>query len=137
MGLNRSIIMGRIVRDLELRKTQSGTSVTGFCVAVDRGKDKPTDFIDCVAWEGTAEMICKWFRKGSMIALEGRLQTRTWEDNQGGKHKATEIVASSVYFTGERRDDNQSAGYSQGGFGGNGPEFVEYEGLDDDGDLPF
>lgn len=132
MALNKSIIMGRLTADPELRTTQSGTSVTSFTVAVDNGKEQPASFIDCVAWKSTAEMVCKWFPKGKMIALEGRLQTRTWEDKNGSKHKSTEIIAERVYFCGDK-DNTQSANNGTAGvsvdFG-----FVP---ADDDGDLPF
>lgn len=139
MALNKSIIMGRLTADVELRYTQTNKTVASFTVACDRGKDQPTDWIDCVAWEKTAEMVKKYFGKGRMIALEGRLQTRTWEDNNGSKHKATEIIVERVYFTGEKKEDgNQSYGYQSRPAG----VPVEYGGLemmeiDDDGDLPF
>ena len=101
-------IMGRITRDLELRHTQSGTAVCQFCVAVTRSfKDAngeyQSDFIDCVAWRNSAEFITKYFIKGALIALDGELQTRNYTDKDGNKRKATELLVSSVAFTGEKR----------------------------------
>lgn len=144
MSINKWIGMGRMAASPELRTTQSGKSVTSFTVAVDRGKDQPVDWIDCVAWEKTAEMICKWFGKGKMIAIVGHLQTRTYEDKQGGKRKATEVVCEMVSFCGDKQDEGGADRGTAADFGGNagapygygrtGGEFVE---VDDDGDLPF
>ena len=116
--LNRIIIMGRLVRDPELRTTQSGVSVTSFTLAVDRdfksrdSGEKSTDFIDVVAWRQTAEFVCKYFQKGSMIAVTGSIQTRNYEDRQGNKRKAFEIVASDVSFTGSKRESGSAGGGS-------------------------
>ena len=101
--LNVAIIMGRLTRDPELRRTNSGKPVAGFTVAVDRdyapeGQEKETDFIDCVAWNGTAEFVEKYFKKGSMIVVNGRLQIRNWTDKDGNKRKSAEVLASNVYF---------------------------------------
>ena len=101
--LNVSIIMGRLTRDPELRRTNSGKPVASFTVAVDRdyapeGQEKETDFIDCVAWNGTAEFVQKYFSKGSMIVVNGRLQLRNWTDKDGNKRRSAEILASNVYF---------------------------------------
>ena len=101
--LNVAIIMGRLTRDPELRRTNSGKPVAGFTVAVDRdfapdGQEKETDFIDCVAWNGTAEFVDKYFKKGSMIVVNGRLQLRNWTDKDGNKRRTAEIIASNVYF---------------------------------------
>ena len=101
--LNVAIIMGRLTRDPELRRTNSGKPVASFTVAVDRdyapdGQDKETDFIDCVAWQGTAEFVDKYFKKGSMIVVNGRLQLRNWTDKEGNKRRSAEILASNVYF---------------------------------------
>ena len=106
--------MGRLTADPELRTTQSGLSVTSFTVAVDRrygGKDgdRATDFIDCKAWRQMAEFITKYFGKGSMIAVEGEIQTRTYEDRNGVKRKATEIVASNVSFCGSKAESDAPA----------------------------
>lgn len=101
--LNKSIVMGRLVRDPELKTTGSGVSVCSFTLACDRDfkpKDgeREADFIDFVAWRNTAEFLCKYFSKGRMVVVEGRIQTRTYEDKDGNKRKATEIVADNVYF---------------------------------------
>lgn len=142
MGLNKVIVMGRLTADVELRYTQTNKTVASFTVACDRGKDQPTDWIDCIAWEKTAEMVQKYFGKGRMIALEGRLQTRTWEDKQGSKHKATEVIVERVYFTGEKKADGGNQNYGNQGY--NAPSYpagvpVEFDmvEVDDDGDLPF
>lgn len=105
--LNRVILMGRITHDLELRTTTSGISVLRFTVAVDRnfvrqGEERQSDFIDCVAWRQQAEFINRYFSKGRLIAVEGTLQTRNYEDKNGNKRKAVEVVVDSVSFTGER-----------------------------------
>lgn len=110
--LNIICIMGRLTRDPELRRTGSGKPVASFTVAVDRdfapeGQEKETDFIDCVAWQGTAEFVEKYFKKGSMIALKGRLQLRNWTDKDGNKRRTAEIVADSVYFGESKRDAQQ------------------------------
>ncbi len=107
--LNRVSIMGRLAADPEIRRTQSGTSVTSFSIAVDRdfksaSGEKDTDWIDVVAWKGTAETVCKYFSKGRMMVVSGRLQTRVWEDKAGNKRKSTEIVAENVYFGDSKRD---------------------------------
>lgn len=107
--LNRVSIMGRLAADPEIRRTQSGTSVTSFSIAVDRdyksaSGEKDTDWIDVVAWKGTAETVCKYFSKGRMMVVSGRLQTRVWEDKSGNKRKSTEIVAENVYFGDNKRD---------------------------------
>ncbi len=104
--LNRVILMGRITQDLELKQTQSGVSVLSFNIAVDRGyvrqgEERQTDFISCVAWRQRAEFINNYFAKGRMIAVEGSLQTRTYDDKNGVKHYVTEVVVDNVSFTGE------------------------------------
>ena len=114
--LNKVILMGRITTDLELKKTSSGISVTSFSIAVDRtyvkqGEERKTDFINCVAWNKQAEFICKYFGKGSLIAIEGELQTRQYQAKDGSNRHITEVVVSNVYFTGERREQNNS-GYN-------------------------
>ena len=110
--LNNITIMGRLTRDPELRRTGSGTAVTSFTVAVDRdfsGQDgqKETDFIDCVAWRQTAEFVSKYFAKGRMIVVDGRLEMRDWTDKEGNKRRSAEIVADSVYFGDSKKDDDQ------------------------------
>ena len=99
--LNRVILMGRITTDLELKKTSSGISVTSFSIAVDRtyvkqGEERKTDFINCVAWNKQAEFICKYFGKGSLIAIEGEIQTRQYQAKDGSNRHITEVVVSNV-----------------------------------------
>ncbi len=102
--LNHIVIMGRLTRDPELRYTQSQTPVASFTVAVDRdfgsrdGGERQTDFIDCVAWRQTAEFVSKYFTKGSMAVVSGRLQIRDWTDREGGKRRSAEIVVDNMYF---------------------------------------
>jgi single-strand DNA-binding protein len=112
--LNHITIMGRLTRDPELRRTGGGIAVTSFTVAVDRdfsSKDeKETDFIDCVAWRSAGEFVNKYFSKGSMILVSGRLQIRAWTDKDGNKRRSAEVVADNVYFGDSRRDgDNAPA----------------------------
>ena len=107
--LNRIILMGRLTRDPELRRTQSGTAVTSFSLACDRdfksqSGEKETDFIDIVAWRGTAEFVSKYFAKGRMAVVEGRLQIRDWTDNNGSKRRSVEVIADNVYFGDSKRD---------------------------------
>ena len=101
--LNKIILMGRLTRDPELRRTQSGTAVASFTIAVDRdysaaSGEKETDFIDCVAWNDTADLVAKYFAQGRMAVVRGRLQIRTWQDKDGNNRKAAEVIADSVYF---------------------------------------
>ena len=103
--INSVVLMGRIVNDLELKTTQSGLSVVSFRIAVDRKYskgEKQTDFFDIVAWRNHAEFICKYFRKGSLIALEGELQTRSYQTKDGANRTVTEVIVKNVSFTGER-----------------------------------
>ncbi len=139
--LNKVILMGRFTRDPELRSTPQGISTCSFSIAVDRnfvraGEERKADFINCVAWRQTAEFISKYFRKGSMVALEGSLQTRSWDDQDGKKRYATDVVVNQVYFA-ESKRDSQSAGddYSQTMDFGSLPEPISPMGTDDD--LPF
>ena len=127
--LNHITIMGRLTRDPELRRTGSGVAVASFTVAVDRdfGKnengEKETDFIDCVAWRQTGEFVSKYFTKGSMIVVSGRLQVRSWTDKDGNKRRTAEVVADNCYFGESKRNDGGSynGGNSYGGnnYGGN------------------
>ena len=116
--LNHITIMGRLTRDPELKYTQSQTPVTGFTLAVDRdfggrdGGEKQTDFIDCVAWRQTAEFISKYFAKGSMAVVSGRLQIRDWTDREGGKRRSAEVVVDNIYFgESRRRDSSEGSSY--------------------------
>ena len=108
--LNVCTIMGRLTRDPELRRTGSGVAVASFTVAVDRdfvsdGQERETDFIDCVAWRGTGEFVSRYFAKGNMIVVSGRLQVRSWTDKDGNNRRTAEVVADNVYF-GEGRAGN-------------------------------
>ena len=125
--LNRVILMGRLTADPELKKTNSDISVTSFSLAVDRnygkGADRQTDFINCVAWRQTGEFIARYFQKGSMIAVVGSIQSRSWDGNDGKKQYATEVVVDEAYFTGSRAESGtqgggnyQNQGFNQGGF---------------------
>lgn len=113
--LNHIVVMGRLTRDPELRRTGSGTAVASFTVAVDRdfapkdGGERETDFIDCVAWRSTGEFVSKYFLKGSMAVVDGRLQIRNWTDKDGNKRRTAEIVANSVYFGSVKKDSVPSA----------------------------
>ena len=103
MALNHITIMGRLTKEPELRQTQSGKAVANFTLAVDRdyaekGAERQTDFIECVAWRGTAEFVDKYFGRGQMAVVSGRLQIRDWEDKDGNKRRSAEIVADNVYF---------------------------------------
>ena len=120
MALNKAIILGRITRDLEVRQTPSGTAVLQFTVAVDRnyskdGGEKQTDFINCVAWRQTAEFIGRFWNKGRMIAVDGRLQTRTYEDKNGTKHYITELIVENANFTGEPKQGGGNFNAQNGG----------------------
>ena len=102
--MNKVILIGRLTKDPEIRYTQNNTPVCSFTLAVDRrfSKDKQADFINCQAWQKTAEFISKYFQKGSMIAVVGSIQTRTWEDNEGKKRYITEVIVDEAYFTGSK-----------------------------------
>ena len=122
--LNHIVIMGRLTRDPELRRTGTGIAVASFTVAVDRdfggrdGGEKETDFIDCVAWRNTGEFVSKYFTKGSMIVVSGRLQIRSWTDKEGNKRRTAEVVADNVYF-GESKRSNEGGSYGGNNYGGN------------------
>lgn len=161
--LNHIVVMGRLTRDPELRYTQSQTPVATFRVAVDRdfaprdGGERQTDFIDCVAWRSTGEFVSKYFQKGSMAVVSGRLQMRDWTDRDGNKRTSAEIVADNVYFGESKRSRDESRGGSYGSnnsyggasYGGNsgysapapaaGGSAGAFSDLSDDGDgdLPF
>ena len=128
--LNHITIMGRLVRDPEMRRTGSGIAVANFTVAVDRdfadkqSGEKETDFIDCVAWRQTGEFVSKFFSKGKLIVVSGRLQIRSWTDNDGNKRRAAEIVADNCYFAESKKDSDggQKSGYGHGFSAGSFPE---------------
>ena len=120
--LNHIVVMGRLTRDPELRKTASGVSVTSFTVAVDRDfsqdGQKVTDFLDVVAWRNTAEFAAKYFMKGRMAVISGRLQIRNWEDKEGNKRRTAEILAENLYFGDSKKEyDSGSAPAPTQGFG--------------------
>ena len=123
--LNHIVIMGRLTRDPELRRTSSGIAVASFTVAVDRdfggrdGGERETDFIDCVAWRQTGEFVSKYFTKGSMIVVSGRLQIRNWNDKDGNKRRSAEIVADNVYFGESKRSNDSNSTYGGNTYGGN------------------
>ena len=157
--LNHITIMGRLTRDPELRRTQSGVAVTSFTVAVDRdytseGGERGTDFIDCVSWRQGGEFVANYFRKGSMIVVDGRLQSRKWQDRDGNNRTSWEIVTDHTYFGEAKRDSSSAGSYSapSGSYGGSQsqapqdrpatgagavqpPEVPERGGAD--GDIPF
>lgn len=162
--LNKIFLQGRLVADPELRHTQQGIPVASFRLAVDRdfkSKDPSAtnaDFINIVAWRGTAEFVSRYFTKGRMALVEGRLQTRDYTDRDGNRRYATEVVASNIYFGDSRRDNQSSGGTPQGGYdsygaapapssyappanfgtpASNGPNNGFAELSDDDGELPF
>lgn len=158
--LNHIVIMGRLARDPELRRTGSGVAVASFTVGVERdyaqdGK-KEVDWIDCVAWRQSGEFVSRYFRKGNMIVVKGRLQIRSWTDKEGNKRKTAEVVADNCYFGGGKKDSdsasNNNSGYSgnSNGYGNNGPDYSGYGGgydgsfggnfaiiEDDDPNLPY
>ena len=123
--LNHITIMGRLTRDPELRRTGSGIAVASFTVAVDRdfggrdGGEKETDFIDCVAWRQTGEFVSKYFTKGRMIVVSGRLQIRSWTDKDGNKRRTAEVVADNCYFGDSKRDNDGGNAYGGNTYGGN------------------
>jgi single-strand DNA-binding protein len=152
--LNVAVLMGRLVADPELRQTPNGVSVTSFTLAVDRsyvksGAERQTDFIDIVAWRNTAEFVCKYFRKGQLMAVQGSIQTRSYTDKEGNKRKAFEIVADNVHFAESKRDGASGTGHFAGPennsanqmekpapaySSGNADDFEE---IPSDDDLPF
>ena len=140
--LNKIIIMGRLTRDPELRRTGSGTSVTSFSLACDRdfksqSGDKETDFIEVVAWKNTAEFVSKYFSKGRMAVVEGRLQIRDWTDKAGNKRTTAEVVADNVYFADSKRsesNDNQKENFNALS-GRLSDDFVPIS--EEDGEIPF
>ena len=122
--LNHIILMGRLTRDPELRRTGSGIAVASFSVAVDRdfgGKDggeKKTDFIACVAWRQTGEFISKYFTKGRMIVVDGRLEMRDWTDKEGNKRRSAEVIVNNAYFGDSKRDGDSGSSYGGNTYGG-------------------
>ena len=124
--LNHIVLMGRLTRDPELRRTQSGVPVVSFSLAVDHDVpnketgERGVDFIDIVAWRQTAEFVSKYFSKGRMAVVSGRLQIRSWTDNTGNKRRAAEVVADNVYFGDSKRDGDNAGSYNGGSYAGGG-----------------
>lgn len=162
--LNHITIMGRFTRDPELRRTGSGTAVASFTLAVDRdfsgkdNKEKETDFIDCVAWRNTGEFVSKYFTKGRMAVVSGRLQIRAYTDKEGNKRRVAEVIAENIYFADSKKEEsngNAQSGYNNqgtynpagggysvpnentygGGYSDSASDFAMLD--DDDGQLPF
>lgn len=143
LNLNKVILGGRLTADPELKSTPSGNNVTSFTIAIDRkfgkGEEKKTDFINCVAWRGTADFVTKYFSKGSAICVIGEIQTRSWQDNNGGKRYATEVIVSDVNFVdvkgqvSEENEKNAGCNVSQAAY----PADVRFEELEHDDDIPF
>lgn len=125
--MNQCQLMGRLVRDPELKYTPQGTAVTSFTLAVDRrfNRDK-ADYINIIAWRQTAEFVAKHFAKGQRVAVVGSIQTRSWEDNDGGKHKAVEIVADSVYFA-DAKKESAAGSYAESAMTSEGFEVTDEE----------
>ena len=144
--INNVVLMGRLVATPELRNTQTGVAVTSFSLAVERsyaraGEQRQADFIDCVAWRNTAEFISRYFQKGSMIAITGSIQTRTYDDKNGNKRKATEIIVDQASFCGSKSETGTS-GYQAPAAAPAAPSFAtgsdgDFEEISGDDDLPF
>lgn len=130
--LNKCFLLGRMTKDPEIRRTNGGTAVTSFTLAVDRdfktNGEKETDFIEVVAWRNTAEFVSKYFSKGRMAIVEGRLQIREWTDKSGNKRRTAEVVADNVYFGGSKKENKEAPEYKQADFA-----VISEE----DGELPF
>ncbi|WP_085833860.1 single-stranded DNA-binding protein [Clostridium merdae] len=144
--LNASVLMGRLVADPELRHTSSDIAVTSFTIAVDRdyqkaGAERQADFIDIIAWRSSAEFVCKYFRKGQLIAVQGSIQTRMYQDKDGNKRKAFEIVADKVSFCGNKSDSTekgQGRSYQTATSAPNiNPDPGDFQEIPTDDDLPF
>ena len=146
--LNHISLMGRLTRDVELRRTGSGIPVASFTLAVDRDSpnkqtgEKEVDFIDIVAWRSTAEFVEKYFSKGRMAVVSGRLQIRNWTDKDGNKRRTAEVIADSVYFGDSKKDDSTQQAHSYGNgvglYSGNTAPASDFAMMDgDDAELPF
>lgn len=128
--MNTCVIVGRVTKDIEMRKTQSGKSVVSFTVAVNRrGQDAGADFIPCVAWNKTAELLARYVHKGDRVGIEGSISTRNYTDNSGQKRYITEVLAHTVEFMQDRKEQTQEAP--------NQDAYSEYPAGIDDADLPF
>lgn len=146
--INNVVLMGRLVATPELRNTQNGVAVTSFALAVDRsyaraGEQRQADFIDCVAWRNTAEFITRYFQKGSMIAITGSIQTRMYDDKNGNKRKATEIIVDQASFCGSKAETGTAGSYNAPAAAAPAaPSFAtgsdgDFEEISGDDDLPF
>ena len=153
--LNHITLMGRLTRDPELRRTGTGVAVASFSIAVDRdfggrdGGEKKTDFIDCVAWRQTGEFISKYFTKGRMIVVEGRLEMRDWTDKDGNKRRNAEVIVANAYFGDSKRDGDAGNAYGGNAYNAPAPSYGGYSAPasnpasdfamldDDDAQLPF
>lgn len=140
-NINKVILGGRLTAAPELKQTTSGISVTQFSLAVNRkGKEAQTDFLDCVAWRQTAEFICKYFKKGSSICVVGSLQKREWEDKNGGKRYATEIIVDEALFVDSKNDAQATEAYAPTNYipdAYKSSPMPKFEAVDDDEDIPF
>lgn len=146
--INNVVLMGRLVATPELRSTGTGISVASFTLAVERayakaGEQRQADFIDCIAWRNTAEFITRYFQKGSMIAITGNIQTRNYEDKNGNKRKAVEVVVDNASFCGSKAESGTTGGYSAPAApAAPAPSFTsgsesDFEEISEDDDLPF
>ena len=141
--MNKVILMGRLTRDPEVRYTQTNnTLVASFSLAVNRrfarqGEERQADFVNIVAWSKTGEFCSKYFKKGQQVGIIGRLQTRTWDDDQGTKHYVTEVVAEEAYFADSRRDGEGAGANFENTFGENLSQSAEFQVNASDDDLPF
>ena len=141
--MNKVILMGRLTRDPEVRYTQNtNTLVASFSLAVNRrfvkqGEERQADFINIVAWNKTGEFCSKYFKKGQQVGVIGRIQTRTWDDEQGQKHYVTEVIAEEAYFADSKRDGDTSGAGFDNTFGENIVPNTEFQVTSSDDDLPF
>ena len=140
--LNKIVIMGRLTRDPELRHTQNGTAVASFSLAVDRDfkeqdGSRATDFIDCVAWRSGAEFVDKYFSKGRMAVVEGRLQIRDWTDKEGNKRRSAEVIVNSIYFGDSKNDGDPSPESRRPAGAPVDVSAFDFTDAGDDGELPF
>lgn len=145
--LNKIILMGRLTHDPELRRTQNGMAVTGFSLAVERDfKDedgkRATDFVDIVAWRAAAEFVAKYFTKGRMAVVEGRLQIRDWKDKDGNNRRSAEVVADNIYFGDSKRDSQSGGDYAPPAYGSPAESYTApasggFAEIEEDGELPF
>lgn len=142
MALNHITIMGRLTSEPELRRTNSGTAVASFTLAVDRdfakdGNEKETDFIECTAWKHNAEFVSKYFSKGRMAVVSGRLQIRGWTDKDGNKRKTAEIVADNIYFGDSKRSESNGSYQQNDSFPATDDYSANGFDMDEDDELPF